>query len=99
MAIASTPQNITRTAPRQITAPPTYAATDPSNAKVATVAKLVTRLTDAVGATAQAMIGTTAPTANAAAEDNDACTGRAIKVSVIPNSSRAWVPRASLAVS
>jgi hypothetical protein len=43
--------------------------------------------------------GMTAPTENEAAEVSAACTGRAVVISEMPSSSRAWAPKASFAVS
>lgn len=52
------------------------------------------------GGTASTMaIGSTAPTANDAADASAAWTGRARSASVMPNSSRAWLASASCAVS
>ena len=40
-----------------------------------------------------------APTANVAADVSAACTGRAVVISEIPSSSRAWAAKASFAIS
>ena len=75
--IARTPQNVTRSAPRQIDAPPMYAASDPRVANVMTVDTPITMLTNFGIVIVQASVGTRAPTENAAAEANAAWIGLA----------------------
>jgi hypothetical protein len=43
--------------------------------------------------------GMAAPTENVAADVNAACTGRAVVISEIPSSSRAWAVKASFAIN
>ena len=92
--IASIPQKLMRHAPRTIFAPPAYAAKPPSSvSKISEVAATST-INISVGARATTSSGNAAPAKKLSPEANAACNGRALSVSVIPNSSRAWASNA-----
>src|SRR5215510_11923368 len=93
--IASAPQKVTRTAPTVTRAPPTRAATPPRSARQARDVPETTGIRCASGARAVTRSGSAAPPAKLQADAHAACSGRALSVSVMPSSSRAWAPNAS----
>src|ERR1700686_4654477 len=89
-AIAKAPQNVTRAVARRTFAPPVLAPIAPRRARKPKDAA-DTRGTSAPGGDTTTMSkGIAAPTENDAAEVSAACTGRAVVISEIPSSSRAW---------
>jgi hypothetical protein len=92
-AIASAPQNVTRTAPIVRLAPPANAASPPSAARKSSddPATAGMRYPPAVRSTASS--GRAAPTAKQPAEVSAAWMGRALNDSENPSSSRAWAAR------
>src|SRR5581483_10684152 len=89
-AMASAPQNATRSAPIQGEAPPTRAASAPRAARKTRDAAETTRTVWEDGANMTVRMGKAAPTVNVAAEASAACRGRAVNFSESPSSSRAW---------
>ena len=98
-AIARAPQNVTRSVARRTLAPPARAPIAPRTARKAKDAADTMGTSALAGDTTTMSNGMTAPTENDAAEVSAAYTGRAVVISEIPSSSRAWAPKASFAVS
>jgi hypothetical protein len=94
-AMASAPQNVTRTAPLTIPAPPTAAPSPPSTESATRVVTATTRVIWVAGTSAAMMSGMTAPTAKVAADTRAAWIGCAVTVSEMPSSSRECAPSAS----
>ena len=98
-AIASAPQNVTRAVPRRMFAPPARAPIAPRKARKARDAADTMATSAPAGDTKTMSRGMAAPTENDAADVSAACTGRAVVISEIPSSSRAWALRASFAIN
>ena len=98
-AIARAPQNATLAAPRTKPAPPADAPSPPRIARPMSVDAATRRAISVSGTSGATISGTTAPAAKVSAETSAAWTGRAVTVSDMPSSSRAWAPRASFAVN
>src|SRR5450759_1020085 len=98
-AIAKAPQNVTRAVARRTLAPPTLAPIAPSKARKPKDAADTIGTSVPAGDTTTMSKGMAAPTENVAAEVSAACTGRAVVISEIPSSSRAWAVKASFAIS
>ncbi len=88
-AIARAPQNVTRAAARNTGEPPARAAKEPNSARKHNELPETIQTSAEVGTKTTIRSGMAAPTANVAAEASAACTGRALRVSEMPNSSRA----------
>ena len=89
-AIANAPQNVTRAVARRTFAPPAFAPIAPRRARKPKDAADTMGTSAPAGDTTTMSKGMAAPTANVAAEVSAACTGRAVVISEIPSSSRAW---------
>src|ERR1700680_2616728 len=98
-AIANAPQNVTRAVPRRTFAPPTLAPIAPRRARKHKDAADTMGTSAPAGDTTTMSNGIAAPTENDAADVSAACTGRAVVISEIPSSSRAWAVKASFAIS
>ena len=98
-AIANAPQNVTRAVARRTFAPPALAPTAPRRARKPKDAADTMGTSAAAGETTTMSKGIAAPTENVAADVRAACTGRAVVISEIPSSSRAWAVKASFAIS
>ena len=98
-AMASAPQNVTRTVARPTSAPRAFAPTAPNSARNRSDASETATTRKGAGVMNTISKGSAAPIANVAAEVNAAWTGRAVVISEMPSSSRAWAPRASLAIN
>lgn len=91
-AMASAPQKVTRATDLPMEEPPAWAATAPGRARKSNEQPETDQVNAARGTKKTSRSGSTAPTVKLPAEAKAACTGRAIKVSEMPNSSRAWAP-------
>ena len=89
-AIAKAPQNVTRAVARRTLAPPALAPIAPRSARKPNDAAETIGTSAPAGARTTISKGMAAPTENVAAEVSAACTGRAVVISEIPSSSRAW---------
>ena len=98
-AIAKAPQNVTRTMARRTFAPPARPPIAPRSARKPKDAADTIGTSKLAGDTTTISKGTAAPVENVTADVSAACTGRAVVISEIPSSSRAWAPKASFAVS
>ena len=98
-AIASAPQKTTLIVGRRIAAPPVLAPIMPSNPRKTNEPIETTGSNQGDGETSVRTRGAAAPREKVAAEAKAACTGRAVLISEIPSSSRAWAPNASFAIS
>jgi len=98
-AIASAPQNVTRTAATAMRAPPARAAIAPRIARNTSDSAQTSAITRSGGANAVTTSGSAAPAAKLAAEASAAWIGRGFSVSEMPSSSRACAPSASCAIS
>lgn len=99
MANAKAPQNVTRTVARRTFAPPALAPTAPRSARNTRDAAETIGISASAGDMAAMSNGMAAPVENMTADVRAACTGRVVVISDIPSSSRAWVPKASFAIS
>ncbi len=88
-AIASAPQKVTRTVALHTGAPPTRAAKEPNIARKKSELPEIAQTSANRGTMRTSRSGRAAPAAKVPAEANAAWTGRALRVSDIPNSSRA----------
>ena len=77
-AIASIPQKVTRAAPRNIEAPPAWAASDPRIPRKIRVEENTTNISILLGTMKIIASGIAAPTEKDPADANAACTGRAV---------------------
>src|SRR3569832_28883 len=98
-AMANAPQKVTRAVARQILAPPVQAPMAPKRARKSNDASGTVRTSILAGVTTAMSSGIAAPAEHVAAEVIAACTGRAVVIWEMPNSSRACAPRASFAIS
>ena len=98
-AIANAPQNVTRAVARRTFAPPALAPIAPRRARKPKDAADTMGTSALAGDTTTMSKGMAAPTENVAADVSAACTGRAVVISEIPSSSRAWAVKASFAIS
>ena len=98
-AIASAPQDITRTVPHGTSAPPTFAPIAPRTARKPKDAADTMGTSAPAGDTTTMSKGMAAPKENDTADVSAACTGRAVVISEIPSSSCAWALKASFAIS
>jgi hypothetical protein len=89
-AIASAPQNVTRCVGLKTPAPPALAPMAPSSARNASDAKETVVTSIDAGDTMTMGSGIAAPAAKVAADVKAAWIGRAVVISEIPSSSRAW---------
>ena len=80
-------------------APPALAAIAPKAARNTSDMSAIHKPTLCSGATKVTASGKAAPETKLAAEARAACTGLAVRVSLMPSSSRAWEPSASWAIS
>ena len=87
--MANAPQKVTRATDFQTGAPPARAAKPPNKARKSSEPPETTHTSFEVGTTKTSSNGRAAPTVNMHAEAKAAWTGRALKVSEMPNSSRA----------
>ena len=92
--MATAPQITIRRAPRRTDAPPAAAAMPPNIKRLPRESNTVKGTTLLAGASNIASNGTSAPKPKATADAKAACKGLALRVSLIPNSSRAWASRA-----
>ncbi|MNI71438.1 hypothetical protein D3C73_1273110 [compost metagenome] len=97
--MASAPQKVTRQAPVMTLAPPALAAMAPNVPRNTNDMPDTQGTTPCSGATNVTPSGNAAPTTKLAAEAKAACKGLAVRVALIPNSSRAWEPSASWAIN
>src|SRR3989338_1126131 len=84
-AIATAPQNVTRSTPRQTEAPPALAPTAPSSARKASDSPVTQSVIVASGTSAAVAKGSAAPTAKVSADAPAATKGLASVCSEIPN--------------
>lgn len=98
-AMASAPQNVTRMAARHTIAPPAMAPIAPSSARNKSEAPASIGTSRAIGTRNTISKGNAAPQVNVAAYVRAAWIGRAVVISNMPSSSRAWVASASLAIN
>src|SRR5258708_905436 len=98
-AIASALQKATRSAPVRTLAPPTCADQPPRNSRQARQAPAMAAIKYCAGAISTTVTGSVAPMEKLPAEARAACNGRALELGEMPNSSRAWDPKASCAIS
>lgn len=99
IAIANAPQKVTRAVARRMCAPPAFAPIAPRSARKPNDAAETMGTSAPAGDTTTMSKGMAAPTENITADVNAACTGRAVVISEIPSSSRAWAVKASFAIS
>ena len=78
---------------------PAIAAKKPSSARINKEPPETVQTRADTGTRRTSRSGRAAPITKLPAEANAACIGRALIASVMPNSSRAWAPRASLAIN
>src|SRR6185503_15059381 len=98
-AIANAPQKVTRAVARRMCAPPAFAPIAPRRARKPKDAADTMGTSAPAGDTTTMSKGMAAPTENITADVSAACTGRAVVISEIPSSSRAWAVKASFAIS
>ena len=99
MAIANAPQNVTREAAVMIAAPPAWADKAPSRPSDTSALSVTAQTSSDAGTSSTTSSGMAAPTEKVAAEVKAACSGFAVNVEEIPNSSLAWVANASNAIN
>jgi hypothetical protein len=97
--IARAPQNVSRKVGIRILAPPALAPIAQRSARKINEPRATIGSKSAGGETRTSISGAAAPTEKVAADASAACTGRAVLISEIPSSSRAWAPSASFAIS
>ena len=90
MPRANAPQKVTRNVARKMFAPPAFAPIAPNKARKPNDAADTIGTSTFVGETTTISNGMAAPTENITADVSAACTGRAVVISEIPSSSRAW---------
>ena len=98
-AIANAPQKVTRAVARRMFAPPAFAPIAPKRERNPKDAAETIGTSALAGDTTTMSNGMAAPTENITADVSAACTGRAVVISEIPSSSRAWAVKASFAIS